>query len=270
MNYYPFHIGDYLSNTRHLSWEEDAAYRRLLDVYYSTEKPIPTDHRSACRLVLATTDAQREAVQVVLREFFQQTESGWINKRADAEIAIMRARQQSQRAKAKMRWHEHNTEPGIAADMPRHNGNHATASNSDADAMPPIPTPTPTPIPRKEKSKPTPRADGAGCSPPIPDWLPPADWQAFVEHRKRVRAPMTAFAQGRAIAELGRLRQDGHDPGAVIGQSIMQGWKGLFPLHSTTTRRNIHDERADTIAKLTGRYRQDRTILDIAPDGSTG
>ena len=40
MNYYPFHIGDYLSATRHLSWEEDAAYRRLLDTYYTTEKPV--------------------------------------------------------------------------------------------------------------------------------------------------------------------------------------------------------------------------------------
>ena len=29
MNYYPFHIGDYLSATRHLSWEEDAAYRLM-------------------------------------------------------------------------------------------------------------------------------------------------------------------------------------------------------------------------------------------------
>ena len=31
MNYYPFHIGDYLSATRHLSWDEDHAYRRLLE-----------------------------------------------------------------------------------------------------------------------------------------------------------------------------------------------------------------------------------------------
>lgn len=31
MNYYPFHIGDYLTETAHLSWLEDCAYRRLLD-----------------------------------------------------------------------------------------------------------------------------------------------------------------------------------------------------------------------------------------------
>jgi len=56
MNYYPFHIGDFLSATKHLSWIEDAAFRRLLDVYYTTEKPLPNDLRAVCRLVLASTD----------------------------------------------------------------------------------------------------------------------------------------------------------------------------------------------------------------------
>ena len=95
MNYYPFHIGDYLSATRHLSWEEDAAYRRLLDTYYTSEKPLPTDLRAVCRLVLATTDSQRDAVQVVLNEFFELTADGWINGRADAEIASMQEKQES-------------------------------------------------------------------------------------------------------------------------------------------------------------------------------
>lgn len=93
MNYYPFHIGDYLSATRHLSWEEDAAFRRLLDTYYTTEKPLPVELRAACRLVLATTESQREAVQIVLDEFFVLTPAGWVNNRADAEIDAMRDKQ---------------------------------------------------------------------------------------------------------------------------------------------------------------------------------
>ena len=100
MNYYPFHIGDYLSATRHLSWEEDAAYRRMLDTYYTTEKPLPLDVRAVCRLVLATTDSQREAVEVVLGEFFERTDAGWVNHRADGEILAMQEKQQKQRDKA--------------------------------------------------------------------------------------------------------------------------------------------------------------------------
>ena len=102
MNYYPFHIGDYLSATRHLSWEEDAAYRRLLDTYYTTEKPLPLELRQVFRLVLATTDSQREAVETVLNEFFVETPNGWVNARADGEITAMREKQQKQRDKANL------------------------------------------------------------------------------------------------------------------------------------------------------------------------
>ncbi len=145
MNYYPFHIGDYASATRHLSWEEDGAYRRLLDVYYTTEKPLPLESRACCRLVLATTEAQREAVATVLAEFFKETPDGWINTRADEEIAAMRVKQQSQRDKANKRWHKPEQEPGNAPAQTNDATAYATAHSSDAIAMPPTPTPTPTP-----------------------------------------------------------------------------------------------------------------------------
>lgn len=90
MNYYPFHIGDYLSATRHLSWDEDAAYRRLLDTYYTTEKPLPVDLRAVCRLVVASSESQRDAVKVVVEEFFVLTADGWVNSRADEEIKSIR------------------------------------------------------------------------------------------------------------------------------------------------------------------------------------
>ena len=192
MNYYPFHIGDYLSATRHLSWEEDAAYRRLLDTYYTSEKPLPADLRVVCRLVLAQTDAQREAVRVVLEEFFKATDAGWINSRADAEIEAMREKQQKQRDKANKRWAKPATEPGNAPAMPRHECVDATAQKTDADAMPPTPTPTPTPIkekvaePRQSASPPSPpppfdgsnaeALNGKSVVSIAPNWELPGDW----------------------------------------------------------------------------------------------
>ena len=182
MNYYPFHVGDYISATRHLSWVEDMAYRRLLDTYYTTEKPLPAEHRAVCRLVLATTDEQREAVEVVLQEFFELTPDGWVNHRADAEIVAMREKQEKQRAKANARWDKLRSERGNASAMPRHTKDDATASTSDADAMPP--TPTPTPKETQERK----RAPAAlGCPPDVPEqvW---SDWTAL---RKAKRAPAT-------------------------------------------------------------------------------
>ena len=152
MNYYPFHIGDYLSATRHLSWEEDAAFRRLLDTYYTTERALPADLRQVCRLVLATTETQRQAVETVLGEFFQLTDSGWANTRADAEIVEMKERQSIAKAKANKRWDKHRAEHSNAQNMLQHKENDAAALKNDADAMLPTPTPTPTPTPITAKA----------------------------------------------------------------------------------------------------------------------
>lgn len=86
MNYYPFHIGDYLTETAHLSWVEDCAYRRLLDLYYSREQRIPQDVSQAARLCRAISKDERKAVETVLSEFFTPTESGWSHTRCETEI----------------------------------------------------------------------------------------------------------------------------------------------------------------------------------------
>lgn len=98
MNFYPHHIGDYLTATAHLSWLEDCAYRRLLDVYYSREQAIPVDIAKACRLVRATSKDERIAVDTVLNEFFTQTDSGWSHGRCEEEIE--KARVAAARSKA--------------------------------------------------------------------------------------------------------------------------------------------------------------------------
>jgi uncharacterized protein YdaU (DUF1376 family) len=97
VNFYPHHIGDYLTATAHLSWLEDAAYRRLLDVYYSRESAIPADVAQAARLVRAASKDERKAVDTVLREFFTETPEGWKHKRCDAEI--VKAAEAAERAR---------------------------------------------------------------------------------------------------------------------------------------------------------------------------
>ena len=49
MNYYKRHIGDYAAATRHLSMLEHGAYTMLLDVYYTSEQPLPADPKKAAR-----------------------------------------------------------------------------------------------------------------------------------------------------------------------------------------------------------------------------
>ena len=220
MNYYPFHIGDYVSATRHLSWTEDAAYRRLLDTYYTSEKPLPVELRAVCRLVLATTDEQREAVQVVLEEFFELTDAGWVNRRADTEILAMQEKQERQRERANKRWHNQAHEPGSAPAMPRHEASDATASKTYASAMPPTPTPiNKEPIPGGMGSAPRKRATAAR-----PDDVADPVWQDFQRLRAQKRAPLTDTA-------LAGLRREAAKAGvgleAALAYCCEQGWQGF-------------------------------------------
>lgn len=87
MHYYQFHIGDYRAATSHLSNVEDLAYRRLLDMYYDSEAPIPTDIEWVSRRLRLGS----EVVSNVLNDMFERTENGYVNKRADAEIKAYHA-----------------------------------------------------------------------------------------------------------------------------------------------------------------------------------
>jgi len=92
MNYYPFHIGDYISHTSHLSDAEDLAYRRMIDLYYQTEEPFK-DVAWVARRIKSTS----EIVKLLLEEFFEFDSDAWRSKRADEEIAKYRLKADSAR-----------------------------------------------------------------------------------------------------------------------------------------------------------------------------
>lgn len=97
MHYYQFHIGDYRSATGHLSNDEDLAYRRLLDMYYDSEQPIPLETHWVARRIRMDI----EVVETVLNDMFQRTENGWRNGRCDSHIAEYHARAERNRVNGK-------------------------------------------------------------------------------------------------------------------------------------------------------------------------
>jgi len=97
MYYYQFNIGDYASHTQRLSLLEDLAYRRLLDEYYLHERPFNSGLTSVARQI-GMREHENE-VQFVLESFFHLTDDGWINVRADKEIAHFKGKiEQASRA----------------------------------------------------------------------------------------------------------------------------------------------------------------------------
>jgi uncharacterized protein YdaU (DUF1376 family) len=106
MNYYEHHIGDYAEATAHLTFVEDAAYSRMIRKYYAQEKPLPVDVKAVQRLIAARTKEEREAVEIVLNEFFTLEADGWHNGRCDTEIARYQDKQAKAKRSAEARWNK--------------------------------------------------------------------------------------------------------------------------------------------------------------------
>jgi hypothetical protein len=64
----------------------------------------------------------------------------------------------------------------------------------------------------------------------VPDWVPAGSWLSFEEMRKRLRKPMTDTARNLILAELEKLKADGHDPKLVLEASIRNSWQDVYPL----------------------------------------
>lgn len=227
MNFYPFHIGDYASATRHLTWAEDAAYRRLLDVYYVREGPLPAEKRQIYRLVLASNDEQREAVDTILGEFFELTEAGFTHKRCDVELAAAKEKSSKAAQSARARWGDaRNQDVAVPAASLPHSDRTAFASSEACErteeaCVRDAPKTNPKTI-TKEEAK-------ASSAYTPPEWVPQEPWVEFVRMRKAMRnVPFTGAAAKGVVGELEKLKAKGHDPGEMLMRAVTNGWRTVY------------------------------------------
>jgi len=80
MNYYERYVGDFQRDTGHLSCAEIGVYDRLLDHYYGTEEPLPSNHADLCRIARAMDKIEQKAVKRVADEFFHIGDDGLLHK----------------------------------------------------------------------------------------------------------------------------------------------------------------------------------------------
>jgi uncharacterized protein YdaU (DUF1376 family) len=167
MHYYQFNIGDYHSHTLHLSEIEDLTYRRLLDWYYLHETPIPLDESEVSRQIRMRSHT--ESIAIVLREYFECTEDGWIHHRANKEIAKAGDKSEKASASAKARW-----------------------SKKDANALHPLSESNATHntvhITQDTEHKTQKKATVVACPLDVRDQV----WNDWVALRKSKKAPITA------------------------------------------------------------------------------
>lgn len=85
MHYFSFNIADYRKDTQHLTPIEHYIYRELMDWYYLDEHPITLEiPKITRRLRLGSENA--ETIELVLNEFFEKSENGYVHHRIEHEI----------------------------------------------------------------------------------------------------------------------------------------------------------------------------------------
>jgi len=76
----------------------------------------------------------------------------------------------------------------------------------------------------------------------LPEWIDKKAWDAFIDMRKKMKKVPTARGVELLIIKLSNFRKDGEDIKAVIEQSIMNNWQGLFPVHKDGRSNGTHQK----------------------------
>ena len=132
-------------------------------------------------------------------------------------------------AERQKRWRERNKKNKDIEEQrvtrPLRNG-HITRRDTDTDTDTDTEKNPPNPPKGERRQK---------AKPDLPSNIDSDLWQAYREHRRRLRAPMTDRAEQLALSKLAKM--DG-SPNAIIEQSIERGWKGLFPVDGEQQRKD--------------------------------
>ena len=234
MNFYPFHIGDFSSHTRHLSLMEDLAYRRMLDLYYTSESPLPADPNQVARLIAMRDHV--EDVKAVLADFFILVDEVHTHPRCDREIAIYKAKAERAVSANKSRWSKDKPSKPMTSDAVSDQISDATSDMtsdliSESDQ---IATNTNTKTKTKTKTNsqtntgetaaiaPTPKPASIGTL--KPDIVDQQTWDDWLQLRKNKKAPVTKTVVQGAIIEAGKAGMSLND---FFAEWCTRGSQGL-------------------------------------------
>jgi uncharacterized protein YdaU (DUF1376 family) len=205
MHYYQFHVSDYLHDTAHLTPDEDIVYRRLLDLYYTSERPIPNETQAVARRI--RMPKQAEIVAAILQEFFalQNSDNSWHHKRCDELIASYQSKSQAnQRNGAKGGRPKRNPEEtqSVTQSEPSRNLNQEPITNNQK------------PIPRNKSATIVAAPDGVSAE----------TWEAFVAVRKARRSPITPKGLDGIRTEAALA---GWSLEKALAECAARGWQGF-------------------------------------------
>ena len=100
MDWYPWYPLDFRHKTYHLSLAQDGAYRRLIDEYMLTRRPLPDNDMALARILGIGLD-EWLTIAGIVRQFFRPSNDLLFHKRCDQELRAqnMRSERFSERGK---------------------------------------------------------------------------------------------------------------------------------------------------------------------------
>ena len=236
MHYYQFNIGDYASHTSRLNIYEDLAYRRLLDLYYLSERPLNGCSKDVAREI-GMQDSLGD-VEFVLQKFFTEKNNAWHNKRCDRDIKTYKAKQKSAK------------KAGIASGIARKRKGTDVERTLNEKETTDEPTNNHKPITINQEPKIKTRASPFV----VPEEIDLMIWADFEQHRKDIRKPLKDLAR---VKNANILKALNHDQQRIcVDKSISSGWAGLFPpkeqnngQQTITSRAKQHQDKLREIAE---------------------
>ena len=217
----PIYIGDYLADTTHLTTEQHGAYFLLLMSAWKMGGRLPIDEAqlaAICRM-----DIERFRLQSgLLLGFFSVIDGFLVQGRLKSEFdkaSTIMERNHGNGAKGGRPKTQTEPKPN-----PDHNPEKTQSQSQSQEELKDKTIAPATAVAVVEKKKPVDLSKIV-----LPDWLNPLAWQAFVEHRRHIRKPLSPTAAKLAIDKLNQIRMAGHSPEQAIKDSILNGWQGLFP-----------------------------------------
>lgn len=192
----PVFIGDYLSDTMHLTRDQHGGYILLIFAYWRRGGPLPDDDNYLAAIVKATP-AEWRRLRPVLAAFFHIGEGRWHHKRINTELtgATSRTEERSRAGSngAAKRWQKHGSANGKPIAEPM-----ANASDSQWQTDAPSPSPSSSSL----------RSEGADAPPGDPV-------KALFDAGVRVlTAAGTPQKQARSL--IGKWRRDLNDDGKLF------------------------------------------------------
>ena len=62
----------------------------------------------------------------------------------------------------------------------------------------------------------------------LPEWLDFGLWKEFLEHRKKLRKPMTNYAQNLMLKKLTWMKEKGYNPEHLLKDAMVKGYQDVF------------------------------------------